>query len=142
MRFSPKRQTTGIMEVVVTSLLDINFLLIMFFMMTAQFQRESRASLNLPREQGETQPKHDESGLVVNVDAAGAIVVNQRAVTLDELLTMVRDAQTRQPDDPTQPFKLLVRADRDAPASHLNRVVQALRATGVGVIRIATQVPG
>jgi len=140
MRFVKKKSSVGVFEIVVTSLLDINFLLIMFFMMTAQFQRETRAALNLPREQGEQEPKPDESGIVVNVSASGEIVVSNRTVTLEDLLEMVQEAKVLGTDD-GQPMKLLVRADKDASTADLNRVVQGLRTAGVGVIRIATISP-
>ena len=45
MRLARKRPRSDAFEVVVTSMLDINFLLIMFFMMTAQYQKETRAEL-------------------------------------------------------------------------------------------------
>ena len=41
MRFAHKKSHRSDFEIVVTSMLDINFLLIMFFMLTAQFQRSS-----------------------------------------------------------------------------------------------------
>ena len=50
MRFSKRKKQHTIPDVVITSLLDINFLLIMFFLMTAHFQQESHALLDLPRE--------------------------------------------------------------------------------------------
>ncbi|HWB20849.1 MAG TPA: biopolymer transporter ExbD, partial [Phycisphaerales bacterium] len=85
MRFNRKKRATGTIEVVVTSLLDINFLLIMFFMMAAQFQRESRAQLNLPQEKGEAEPKPDESGVVININAKGEIIIADKTVSLEEL---------------------------------------------------------
>jgi hypothetical protein len=47
----------------------------------------------------------------------------------------------REPDRPAQQLKLLIRADRNASAARLNRVVRVLRPLGVGVARLATEVP-
>lgn len=128
-------------EIVVTSMLDINFLLIMFFMMTAQFQRESSAMLNLPQEQGEKLAQPDEAGLVINVQANGDIVVSGNVIDLTELRRLVdRQVQGLDSGD-AKDLKLMVRADRDARAADLNRVVSQLHDQGVGTIRIATEIP-
>src|SRR5262249_61355982 len=85
MRLTRGRQRSDAFEVVVTSMLDINFLLIMFFMMTAQFQKENRAELQLPPEHGEREAEHDEAGLVINITNRGEIVVSHDPITMDEL---------------------------------------------------------
>jgi biopolymer transport protein ExbD len=141
MRMSPRRTERSQFEVVVTSMLDINFLLIMFFMMTAQFQRETSANLNLPQERGENEVQPDEAGLVINVLAGGEIVVSGRTVDLVELQTLVqRQVDHLAAADP-RGLKLMLRADRDARSDDLNRVVEMLHAQGVGTIRIATETP-
>lgn len=148
MRFTRKRPKSGEVDVVITSLLDINFLLIMFFLMTAHFQRETHALLNLPQEKGEEKAQPDEAGLVINVSATGEIVVSNRRTTMDELRSMVRTQVQQAEDAPASTnssagstLKLMIRADRDAPTEKLNRVVLMLRELGVGTIRIATEVP-
>jgi biopolymer transport protein ExbD len=40
-----------------------------------------------------------------------------------------------------QPLKLMIRADRHAGSARMNEVVTMLREMGVGVIRIATEIP-
>ena len=41
----------------------------------------------------------------------------------------------------SQQLKLLIRADREAPAARLNRVVSMIESLGVGSARLATEVP-
>ena len=43
--------------------------------------------------------------------------------------------------DRSEAVKLLIRADRNADTTHLNRVVTRLKDLGVGLARIATEVP-
>jgi biopolymer transport protein ExbD len=142
MRFGRPTTDRSAFEVVVTSMLDINFLLIMFFMMTAHFQRETHAPLELPREPGEAEPRPDESGLVVNISRAGDIIVSGRTIDLPELARRVRGEVARAAQAGAgSPVKLMVCVDRNAPTDHLNRVVGMLREEGVAVIRLATVVP-
>ena len=142
MRFTRHKRERSDFEVVVTSMLDINFLLIMFFMMTAQFQRHTHATLDLPQEAGEKDPQRDEAGLVINITDRGAIIVAGVTIDLAELERRVDQELDRLPgDSATNPLKLMVRADRNARTSDLNRIVTMLREQGVGVIRIATETP-
>ena len=141
MRLVRRKADSNEFGIVVTSMLDINFLLIMFFMMTAHFQRETSALLNLPQEQGEKETQPDEAGLVINVRANGEIVVSGIVIDLAELRRRV-DAQVANLEaGDAKNLKLMVRADRDARSADLNRVVSLLHERGVGTIRIATEIP-
>jgi biopolymer transport protein ExbD len=142
MRFSKLNRHRTDFEVVITSMLDINFLLIMFFMVTAHFQRESRANLELPMEKGEAEVQVDEAGLVINVMKDGGIIIKNQDVPLEALKGMVQGEVAKQPGGRADQLKLMVRVDRNAPTLHLNKVVTMLREAGVGVIRVATEIPG
>lgn len=141
MRFTRRKSDRSDFEIVVTSMLDINFLLIMFFMLTAQFQRTTHAPLELPKEQGEKEAQIDEAGLVINITAGGELIVSNETVDLESLRSMVKEQIDKQPAQSKTPLKLMVRADRNAGTQQLNRVVIMLRELGVGTIRIATEVP-
>src|SRR5688572_7878861 len=141
MRFTRNTQPSSAFDIVITSMLDINFLLIMFFMMTAHFQRTTHATLDLPKEAGEKQAQVDEAGLVINVTREGEIIVSGQKVEFDQLRTMVRGQVQQHASTPDNPLKLMVRADRFAATADLNRVVGMLRELGVGTIRIATEIP-
>ena len=141
MRFTRKKQRSDAFEVVVTSMLDINFLLIMFFMMTAQFQKETRAALNLPQERGEQKAEVDEAGLVINITQRGDIIVSHETLTIEELKQRVQSEIDRQGPGSSERLKLMVRCDRDTHSDQFNRIVAMLRELGVGTIRIATELP-
>lgn len=141
MRLRPKRSQRSEFEIVVTSMLDINFLLIMFFMLTAQFQRTTHAPLELPEERGEENAEIDESGLVINLMASGEIIISNRTVHLDELGVMIREQVDRAGSDSSPSMKFMIRADRNASTQDLNRIVRLLRETGVSAIRIGTETP-
>jgi biopolymer transport protein ExbD len=139
MRFSSGKSSRNDFEVVITSMLDINFLLIMFFMVTAQFQREIRAVLDLPNERGDNAVRPDEAGLVININAAGDIVVANRTIELAALTTLVRAEVARAEGRGGEPVKLMLRVDRNAASEQLNRVVTMLKGSGVAAVRVATQ---
>ena len=74
-----------------TPMIDVVFLLIIFFMTTARFARETRADLELPPEVGEQQETGEEAGLIINIDANGTIIVGAEELTIETLEELVLD---------------------------------------------------
>lgn len=122
-------------------MIDVIFLLIIFFMTTAQFAQMTRAELDLPIEPGEGNAVSDEAGLVVNLTREGRIIVNDRTLTLEELdsriVRFMSDAQSRGEHKQS----LTLRADRDADSARLNELIRLMQDLGIPAARVATEVP-
>jgi biopolymer transport protein ExbD len=140
-KFGWARQRRRSVTVDITPMIDVVFLLIIFFMTTAQYALLTRAELDLPQEKGEQRAEAEEAGLVINITREGQLIVSGRNVELRELEEIVWMEIERDPERSAQQLKLLIRADRDASAARLNRVVEVLRPLGVGAARLATEVP-
>ena len=91
--------------------------------------------------EAEQQAQVDEAGLVINVTSDGRILVSNRTIDMPELRRMVQAQIDKLSPTPSDPLKLMVRADRSASTRELNDVVAMLRELGVGTIRIATEIP-
>ncbi|MHC4128095.1 MAG: ExbD/TolR family protein [Planctomycetota bacterium] len=141
MKFGWARQRRRSVTVDITPMIDVVFLLIIFFMTTAQYALLTKAELDLPQEKGEQREEAEEAGLVINITREGQLIVSGRNVDLRELEEIVWMEIERDPERSAQQLKLLIRADRDASAARLNRVVEVLRPLGVGAARLATEVP-
>jgi len=124
-------------DVDITAMIDVVFLLIIFFMATAQFARLTRAQVDLPDEAGEPRDEQREPTLIVNLTADGAIVVERQTLTPDRLARMVQAEIARAGGDPAA-VELTVRADRSLPASALNEIARTLSAAGLRGVRLAT----
>ncbi len=122
-------------------MIDVVFLLIIFFMTTAQVAHLTRTEIDLPLERGDQQSTPDEAGLVINITSSGEIIVASRIVGLAELEGIVLSEIRKDPERPADQLKLLLRADRTVAALYLNRVVRLLDSLGVGAARLATEVP-
>jgi biopolymer transport protein ExbD len=129
-----------VLQLDMTPMIDIVFQLLIFFLTTAQMAQMTRSTLQLPQEQGEEEKSKDLAGMVINIDAAGTIVVNDLTVTLDEVEAMAADLAASSSTGVTDvaAFRPLVRADRNAPTEHLNGVLKALERAGVKAVRIGT----
>ena len=141
MRFTPRPTRERGATVDITAMIDVVFLLIIFFMTTAQVAQLTRTEIDLPLERGEQPATPDEVGLVINITAEGEIIVASRTIDLVKLEEIVRGELNEDPQEPAHELKLLLRADRNAAAAHLNRVVDLLESIGVGTARLATEVP-
>lgn len=122
-------------------MIDVVFLLIVFFLTTAQFARMTRADIDLPLERGEQAQNPDEAGLIINLTKEGTIIIADQEHTFEEMNAIVRDEVRNAPASGADRVRVLVRADRDAGAGMLNRIITSLRDMGVGLVRLGTEVP-
>lgn len=121
-------------------MIDVVFLLIVFFMVTSEFARDVRADLELPKLDGEQRSESEEAGLIINIREDGGIVlsVSDEPMDLVELGVRLRAAFS---DESTREARVLVRADARASTTRLNEVVRLLHEIGVGSARMGTEVP-
>lgn len=122
-----------------TAMIDVVLLLIIFFMMTTQFARSEHAAMNLPGEKGEEGAP--ETGRTVFIDLAvdGALSMMHRPVTLEEAADAVRAAAG---NGTSAEVRVVVRADRDAPASAFSAVCAALSRAGIRSVSLGTSAEG
>ena len=141
MKFVTARERNRSLHIEITPMIDVVFLLIIFFMTTAQFARMTRAELALPVEPGEQERAPEEAGLVINLTQAGQIIVADQTLDLAQLEQIVRQEIQLHSDRPARQLKLLIRADKNADSARLNEVVRVLQRMDVGHARLATEVP-
>src|SRR6056297_1423443 len=115
-----------------TPLIDVVFLLLIFFMVSTTFIRETQLKIDLPEASGELQ-EIEKNVIEITVDQRGDYAVNHRLLVnneIDTLLRALREAVAAR--DPSA--RVIITAD--ANASHQN-VVRAMDAAGrVGLSRI------
>jgi biopolymer transport protein ExbD len=138
MRLYKRNHPARVLPLEIAPMIDVVFLLIIFFMATAQFARLTRAEVNLPREQGEQEKAPEEAGIVVNITREGLVIISDEQVELVDLRRYLRQEMARRNESEV---KFLLRADREADSAVLNQVVTQLQQLGLGSARIATEVP-
>jgi len=122
----------------VSSLLDVMFILIIFFLATTTFKEEERdIQVALPRDvQGETLSSSDRV-IVINIRRSGTYVMLDRQVTVEEMAELVKVSLA---EDPNQ--KVLIRADQEALHGYVARAVATCKHSGVSEANIGYQIPG
>ncbi|NIW25617.1 MAG: biopolymer transporter ExbD [Gammaproteobacteria bacterium] len=120
-------------EVNLTSLIDVVLLLLVFFMVSTSFVRETEISLRLPQAQTQTEPVIEVENLEIIVTETGGYLVNGRALVNSERSTL-RTAIEQTIGD-SRDLPVFVRAD--AMATH-QAVVTAMDVAGqLGFVQIS-----
>lgn len=110
-------------EINVTSLVDVAFVLLIIFMITAPIM-QGGVDVDLPR--AEARPLSAKEGMVVTVDRQGRIFVDETEVTYEDFrITFPSMVQTRNPTG------IYLRADQGVPYGSVVRVLAVIRSSGV-----------
>ena len=137
---NPRHSRERTMMFDLTPMIDIVFLLIIFFLTTAQFSRMTRAEVELPVQPGQGGEQQDETGIVINLMADGSIIVDDESLDVSGLEQIIR-REIAQQGGRADLVRTLLRADRTQAAGRLNEVVRMLQGLGVRVGRFATEIP-
>ena len=131
-----QRRRVPEMSVDLTPLIDVVFLLLIFFMVTTTFVQEGRLSLELPEAETEAVVEPPEPVQVI-VSAEGDYAVNGRPLA-DRMIGTVRDAlKDASRNDSEQP--MVITSDAGAPMQSVIRVMDAAGQLGFERVRIATR---
>lgn len=137
MRFgrTGRARRTAIIEL--APMIDVVFLLIVFFMVAATFAKRSFIELDLPNEAGRG-AGHGAWDVVINIDREGRVVTGDQEGVMTRSVPDLLAGAIGQWGEET---RVLVRADRRASSESLNRVMDDIRNAGVRWADLATQ-PG
>jgi len=118
-----------------TAMIDVILLLIIFFMLTAQFTTSHRVPIDLPQEKGESGDESAKASVAIDMDRTGALKLNGQAVEVDRLVQLITADLKRHSGGE---MDVVIRADRSCASAHLNRLANALSAVGVKRWKLAT----
>ncbi len=126
-------------EVNLTPLIDVVFLLLIFFMVTTTFDRHARLKVSLP-ESSATASQQQKEPLVLSIDAKGNYFLNERQLVNQQLDTL-KQALQRTIGKDNKDYKdvaLVLRADANTPHQSVVRAMDAASQLGLTQLSIAT----
>jgi biopolymer transport protein ExbD len=119
-------------QVPMTSLIDIVFLLLIYFLLTTNFMVDEGISVKLP--QAQASAPQTEEVITVFVDAQGRTFIGNQAVALDLLFDRLREQLASRASD-----LVVVRADRSVILNQAVKVMDIAKAAGAGRLVLATE---
>jgi len=125
-------------EVQMSPLIDVVFLLLIFYAVTTQFVTDDRLKLKLPEAKtAESEGVgREEMPPEVKVAADGTIWINNVIVPDDELEAQMKALVERAPEK-----SVILKGDRDADYGVVVRVLDAARAAGANMIQMSADRP-
>ena len=118
-------------EINVVSLIDVMMLLMVIFMITAPIM-QGGVDIALPK--AEARPLEPKSGLVVTVDKAGMIHVDETALTFSEFRATFRTLASSRGKD-----GIYLRADQGVPYGTVAKVLAVMRSIGVADVGLVLE---
>ena len=132
MRFKrrKKKERQGLGTIDIAPLIDVVFLLLIFFMLTSTFISQPGIEVSLPK--AVTSEVLDKKNLVITITSENVIYLDKEVVTLKELEARLSKAYT-------EGKSLLIKADRRASVGRVVEVWDLSRSLGIPKINIATE---
>jgi biopolymer transport protein ExbD len=123
-------------EIPDSSLADIAFLLLIFFMVTTVFRSERERDVTMP-DAAATERVDEKRKNVVHlwVEADGSLYMNDQQVPMQN----VRTIAARLYEETNQRLVVAIRADRAVPYSVINDITEELRAASAVRVNFATE---
>lgn len=121
-----------------TPLIDVVFLLLIFFMVSTSFTKETQLRVDLPEATG-VQPESMPNRLEVVVNSEGTYAINGRELIDSQAQTLRRALVELAGDDRSMPF--LITADATAEHQMVVTVMDIAGQLGFSRLSIATQRP-
>ncbi len=121
------RQSSSGISIDMTPMIDMVFLLLIFFLVATTFhqeEREMQIALPLANAAGPISVSLRE--LIINVDAEGGIVVGGRQISPEDLSSVIQEAVEVNPDQ-----KVSVRGDKATAYANVVRVLDICKSNGI-----------
>jgi len=115
-----------------TPMLDVVFIMLIFFIVTASFVKESGIDVNRP--EAATAVKKDRASILIAINEKGEIWINKRRIDVRAVQANVERLHAENPQG-----TVVIQADKKSTTDVLIKVMDGARAAGVFDVSIAAQ---
>lgn len=119
----------GLEQIDIAPLIDVVFLLIIFFMLTSSFVMQPGIKVNLPKAVTSEIVKIENIEIIISAESA--TYINGRVVAIEELKNLLKQASRKSQS-------ILIKADKRASLGKITEIWDLARDLGITQINIAT----
>ena len=130
--FSGSHQTEAEGEIDITPMLDVVFIMLIFFIVTASFVKESGIEVNRP--DASTAQAKPRANILIAVNAADEIWINKRRVDVSQVRANIERLHAENPQG-----TVVIQADEESNTKAVVAVMDAARAAGVYDVSLSTE---
>lgn len=117
-----------------TPMLDVVFIMLIFFIVTASFVKESGIEVNRPK--AETSTQQSKANILIAINDQGEIWINKRKIDISSVRANIEILHAENPQG-----SVVIQADEEAKTKLLVAVMDASREAGVYNISISAENP-
>jgi biopolymer transport protein ExbD len=132
------KQSTVAGTLSLTPLIDVVFLLLIFFLVTSEFEdEERRLDIVLPNATSAVPMTGQPREIIIDITASGSVLMRGEPITLAGLEQLLRRAVANNPTSQT----VIIRADKESQFQPVVSVMDVCNKTGVSDYSVTTQEP-
>jgi len=132
--FSSLNQAEAEGEIDITPMLDVVFIMLIFFIVTASFVKESGIEVNRP--DASTAQAKPRANILIAINENDEIWINKRRVDESQVRANIERLHAENPQG-----TVVIQADEEAKTRKLVAVMDAARQAGVYDVSLATEAP-
>lgn len=133
-----RRQAKNEEGVNLTPLIDVVFLLLIFFMVSTTFTKETHLKVELPEAEGAPAPEYPES-IEVLINSSGGYAVNGQALVNSKINTLMAAIEEKSKGKTDLPF--IITADAKVPYEAVAQAMDAAGRLGYTNLSMTTKSP-
>ncbi|NND43740.1 MAG: biopolymer transporter ExbD [Xanthomonadales bacterium] len=130
-----KHARTEDAEINITPMLDIVFIMLIFFIVTTSFTKETGATITKP--EAEQAIRLRNGTILIGIRSNDDIWMNKRQIELREVRSLVERAKAENPEG-----SVVIVADKESRIGVVTQVMDQVKLAGVLGISISAEVPG
>jgi biopolymer transport protein ExbD len=131
-QFFTQTQVEDESEINITPMLDVVFIMLIFFIVTATFVKEAGIDVNRP--EAATAVKQEKANILIAIGANNDIWIDRRQVDIRALRPNIERLHAENPQG-----SVVIQADKESKTDTLIQVMDASRQAGVYNVSIAAQ---
>lgn len=131
MRLGTRKKAQDEAHIDMTSMLDIVFIMLIFFIVTSSFVRESGVEVNRP--QASHSVSQQDAGIFIAVTATNEVYIDKRLVDVERVQATLEHLLLEQPE-----ASLVIQADAHAFNGTVVQVMDGAKGAGIEKIALAT----
>ena len=127
-----RQRNTEESDIDITPMMDVVFIMLIFFIVTATFVKES--GIDVTRPDAQTATKQNRVGILVAINEYNEIWINRREVDINAVRANIERLHAENPQGGA-----VIQADKNALTGTLVEVMDQIRLAGVQAISIAAE---
>ncbi|MEA2063895.1 MAG: biopolymer transporter ExbD [Gemmatimonadota bacterium] len=132
MQFMPKHRRKAVINII--SLVDVVFLLLIFFTVSATFVDQPALKLDLPEASTEPETAESQEQITVFLTAEGELFFGDRAIRSSDLPELIREGLVQGKES-----RITIKADREVVHGKVVEIMDLARQSGIRAVTIGTR---